>query len=88
MNTSRAVGHALPGVAVGTAVTLHLHGPWLGDVQSSSLGNREATRVSGPSALGTHPLDSRESCGGVPWQCHGVAGWDRGVLGTGYPPPA
>lgn len=28
--TTRAVGHALPGVAVGTAVTLDLHTPGLG----------------------------------------------------------
>lgn len=42
--TSRAVGPVLLGVAVGTAVTLFLHCPQLGDLQWSSLEDREATK--------------------------------------------
>lgn len=89
--TTRAVGHVLPGVAVGTAVTLHLHGPRRGDVQSSSLGGREATRCVWPQCPGNSLSPSLRQQGEL-WWCPLAALWGNGVgqwcFRDGIPPPA
>lgn len=71
---------------MGTAVTLDLHSPCFGDVQSSSLVGREA-RCPGNS------LSPSLRQQGELWWCslavgQWVMGWNIGVLGMGSPPPA
>lgn len=76
--TTRAVGHVLPGVAMGTAVTLDLHGPWRGDVQSSSLGGRETTRHVQPQCPGNSLSPSLRQQGEL-WWCPLAVLWGNRV---------